>query len=126
MICIVVGFLSLLLCLTSLDNTVYAFIFFIIYCISGIILLLSRHFAFGCGTIISLKYNKDRGFIINSNSYQFTNNPDYDASEIKKIVDDFEKCANELNIANKKCEEEQEKLKLDCCNKYKSVMQKVK
>lgn len=123
-ICMVVGFISLLLCLNSLknNNMIYALILFIITCISGFILILSFKYN-GCGTIIRLNENNK---IISSKSYQFTENPDCDVLEIKKIVDEFEKYANELNATNKKREEEQQKLKMECCNKYKSVIQKVK
>lgn len=127
MCCMCVCCISLLLCLIFLQNNnmIYALILFIITCISGFILISILKYN-GCGTRISLKNNEDRGYIIGSNSYQFTNNPDYDALEIKKIVDDFERYANELDAANKKREEEQERLKRECCNKYKSVIQKVK
>lgn len=80
----------------------------------------------GCGVIIKLCDNNYKDYYLKEISYQFTDNPDYDASEIKNIIDEFEKYANRIDIVNKKREEEKLKLQKECCNKYKSVITKVK
>lgn len=80
----------------------------------------------GCGVKIVLKDNNYSDLTIISKSLQFTNNPDFDTLEIKTMLDDFEKYANKIDIANKKHAEEKLKSQKECCNKYKSVIQKVK
>lgn len=133
--CMLIGMFSPIFCITFFNNsdTIHAIIFFFITIITIFVIIGVLQFGYGCGIRIRLEDNSYKSptnsysdITIKSKQYQFTNNPDYDASEIKKIVDEFEKYANELDATNKKREEEQQRLKQECCNKYKSVIQKVK
>jgi len=81
---------------------------------------------YSCGVTIKLYYENYGDCAILKKSYQFTENPDYDALEIKTILDEFESYANKIDAENEKWEEEKLKSQKECCNKYKSVIQKVK
>ena len=114
---IIISFVGI--CISANVQNVLCMICFGCVCAINIILgcLLSDSW-YSCGVTIKL-YDENYGdCAILKKSYQFTDNPDYDALEIKTILDEFESYANEIE----KWEEE----KLECCNKYKSVIQKVK
>ncbi len=81
---------------------------------------------YSCGSIIKLSDNNYKHYYLKEISYQFTDNSDYDAVEIKTIIDGFEVYANKIDAENKKQDEEQLKSQKECCNKYKSVIRKVK
>lgn len=128
MLIVATTFLPAMLCITaaSFGNTTYTLAFLLIGgigAISGYFILDS---SFGCGTKIILKDNNHNNCDVKIFYYQFTDNPDTDALEIEKIMNEFEAYANELDASNKKREEEEQKLKNMCCDKYKSVISKVK
>lgn len=128
MLIIATIFLPAIFCImaASFGNTTYTLAFLLIGgigAISGYFILDST---FGCGTKIILKDNNHNNCEVKTFLYQFTDNPDADASEIKKIMDDFENYANEIDITDKKRKLEKSKSAKECCDKYKSVIQKVK
>jgi len=123
-----IGLFSALFFVASFQFNALIFIFAFLFIgaigfFGGILISQSTY---GCGTIIRLKDNNHDDLTVRSNSYQFTDNPDIDAREIKNIMDDFEKYANEIDAANKRREDEEHMKSKLCCNKYKSVIQKVK
>lgn len=117
-----IGILSSL----NYQSVVYFLIFLSISVITVIIGCTITDCWYSCGIKVKLKDNNHDDLTIKSDLYQFTDNPNSDALEIKTIVDGFEKYANEIDAANKQREEEKIKLQKECCSKYKSVIQKVK
>jgi hypothetical protein len=123
-----VGFFSALFFVmsSSVNALTFALSFFVIGCVGFFGGIIISDSTYECGVKIRLKDNNYNDCTVKSISYQFTNNPETDALEIKKIMDDFEEYANKIDIATKTREEEESKIKKECCNKYKSVIQKVK
>jgi hypothetical protein len=123
-----IGLFSALFCVASIQckDLIFSCIFFIIGvvgCLGGLYISDSTY---NCGTKISLKDINYTDLDIKSESFQFTKNPDSDALEIENIISGFEKYANEIDIVNKKREDEKRMKSKLCCNKYKSVIEKVK
>jgi hypothetical protein len=58
--------------------------------------------------------------------YQFTKNSDYDAEQITKIADEMEEHANKIGARNTEIENKNHAKSAECCDKYKSVITKVK
>jgi hypothetical protein len=114
----------------ELEKVIFLILFLIIGCIGFFGGFIIREFLTNCGIQIELRHNKQTyydGFsIFGTKLYQFTNNSDYDANQIINIIDDLEKYANEVDIANKAQEDEKRAEHKTCCNKYKSVIAKVK
>ena len=81
---------------------------------------------YSCGIKVKLMNTDYVDLTIRSVSYQFTNNPDYDAEQITKIADELEEHANKIDLKNKKVEDEKRAKSDECCNKYKYVITKVK
>jgi len=104
----------------------FVIVFFVIGIISFIGGLYILHSTNNCGVTIKLKDNDYNNFDIKSKSFQFTNNLDCDALEIKNIISGFENYANEIDIVNKKREDEERMKSKLCCSKYKSVIERVK
>lgn len=58
--------------------------------------------------------------------YRFTNNPEKDARNVKRIIDEFTLYGNNSFAENKEYQRRIEEEKQQCCNQYKEVMEKVK
>jgi hypothetical protein len=122
------GFVTTLffIALLQTDDLIYFIVFNIIGfigCFGGLYISDSLY---NCGVEIKLKDNNYIDVTIKSKLFQLTSNPNRDALEIKNIMDNFEKYANKIDIVNKKREDEEHMKSKLCCNKYKSVIQKVK
>jgi hypothetical protein len=124
----VIGALSFSCIFVSLNyqNILYSTGFSFIFLITFALGCLISDCWYSCGIKVKLMNADYIDLTIRSVSYQFTNNPDYDAQEITKIADELEKYANEIDLKNKKVEDEKRAKSDECCNKYKSVITKVK
>jgi hypothetical protein len=75
-----------------------------------------------CGVIITLHHNE---YVQGSTQYRFTDNAEWDAMGIQKIISSYKKHAEEdiARAATYKKREREEKER--CCTQFKAVMEKV-
>jgi hypothetical protein len=101
------------------------FIFAVIFLIEclGFVMTMT-HFG-GCGITICW-FDRNDGRPIDVTSFKLSGDSDTDAKKLKKIVEEYERDANNMIERKKMMEESARSKEKECCDAYRKVIEKVK